>query len=62
MTEKADKLKDRIQKCKDPAEKAKMRADLDKMPLSASELGQVEQREADRVQTDIAEFHQKRGQ
>lgn len=56
-----DKVAERYQNEKDPAEKAHLRRELDQMPLSSGELEQVQQREANRQQADIAAFHKERG-
>jgi len=60
MTKRADRLKRRYIGESDPAERKKIKSDLDKMPLSGSELAQVQQREHNRNQRDIKEFREKR--
>ncbi len=60
MTQEADKLKRRYSGESNPAERKKIREDLDQMPLSGSELAQVKQREHDRKQNDIKEFNEQR--
>ncbi len=60
MTREADKLTSRYRGERNLSERAKMKKDLDQMPLSDSELGQVKQREIKRKQSDIKEFHEDR--
>lgn len=57
MTREADRLKSRHCNERDPAERGKIKKDLDQVPLSDGELNQVEQREIDRKKSHIEEFH-----
>lgn len=59
MTIEADKAKRRYLSERDPAERKKIKSDLDQMPLSSGELGQVKEREHNRKQRDIKEFREK---
>lgn len=58
----SEKLKTRIMKERNPTERAHLRSELDKVPLTSGELDQVKEREHDRKQNDIKTFREKRKQ
>ncbi len=55
-----EKAVKRMDATKDPAERAKIKADIDKMPISGNELADAQQREHDRKEQDIKEFNEAR--
>ncbi len=62
MTTEVEKAVKRMEKVKDPAEKAHIKAEIDQMPLSSGELDQAMEREANRKTNDVKEFREKRNQ
>lgn len=62
MSTEMEKLAARHRNEKDPVEKAHLKEEMDQMPITAGELDQVQQREADRKTADIATYRQKRKQ
>ena len=62
MTTEVEKAARRMDEAKSPAEKVKIKAEIDQMPLSGNEFADVQQREADRKQQDIKEIREKRNQ
>ena len=56
----SEKLMQRYENEKDPVEKAHLKSELDKMPLTSGDMEQVQQREADRQAEDIRVFNEKR--
>lgn len=56
----SEKLAKRYEEEKDAVEKAHLKRELDRMPLTSGELEQVVDREAARKTADIEEFHKKR--
>lgn len=60
MTAEVEKAISKMNKTKDPVERAHIREDIDQMPLSSGELEQVQQREVDRKAEDIRVFRESR--
>ena len=58
----SEKLKERIGREKNPAEKEHLRSELDQVPLTSGELDQVIEREAARKEADIKAYRKKRNQ
>jgi hypothetical protein len=57
-----EKLTDRYHNTKDPAERAHLKSEMDQIPVTAGELDQVQQREADRKTADVKKYREKRKQ
>lgn len=62
MTTEMEKAVTRMNKTKDPAEKAHIKADIDQMPLSSGELDQAIESEVNRKANDIKVFREERKQ
>lgn len=60
MTIEVERAVKKMNDTKDPAEKAHIKEDIDKMPLSSGELEQAQEREVDRKANDIKVFRESR--
>jgi len=60
VTVEAEKAIKKMNDTKNPAEKAHIKEDIDRMPLSSGEIDQVQQREVDRKANDIKVFRKSR--
>ena len=58
----SEKLKDRIMNERNPVERAHLKNELDQIPLTSSELEQVQQREIDRKAAFVRSYREKRNQ
>ncbi len=57
-----EKLTEKYHNTKDPHEKAQLKSEMDQIPVTAGQLDQVQQREADRQAADIKKYREKRNQ
>lgn len=62
MTTEVERAIRKMEETKDPEERAHIKAEIDQMPISSSELSQAQEREADRKANDIKEFREQRKQ
>lgn len=62
MSVEMEKLSRRYHSEKDPVERRKIKADMDRVPMTTGELDQVQQREADRHAADVKVYREKRKQ
>ncbi len=54
-----EKLTEKYNNTKDPAERAQLKGEMGKVPVTSGELEQVQQREADRQVAAVQAFEQK---
>lgn len=60
MKTEIEKLTDRYYNERNPAEKQKLKREIDQLPMTDGELEQVQQREADRKAADIKAFRERK--
>ena len=57
-----EKLAERHQNEKNPVVRAKLKSEMDQIPVTSGELSQAMEREHDRKEADIREYRKQRGQ